>query len=107
LWGGVQVIKFELNGICIDMIFVNLACDMVPQPLNLFSDEYLAGLDKAGVRSLNGVRTTRNTYRTQRSLHAYLGYTSMSCDYERYFVIMITLLHHVFLQHDVSEIQQH
>lgn len=50
------VIKFELDHVSIDMIFVNLHYDSIPSELDVLVDEHLFNLDEAGVRSLNGSR---------------------------------------------------
>ena len=50
------VLKFNLNGQQIDMIFVSLALPSVPDKLDVLDDKYLSKLDEQSVRSLNGCR---------------------------------------------------
>eukprot|EP01041_Mallomonas_annulata_P009225 gene9225-19137_t len=50
------VIKFNLDGQAIDMIFVSLIQETIPNSIDLLDFQYLHGLDEQSVRSLNGVR---------------------------------------------------
>ncbi|GFF69992.1 poly(A) polymerase pla1 [Aspergillus udagawae] len=54
----VPIIKLELSGISIDLIFARLIVSSVPLNLDLKNNDYLRGLDEKEVRSLNGTRVT-------------------------------------------------
>ncbi|KAJ5523853.1 poly(A) polymerase Pap [Penicillium frequentans] len=54
----VPIIKLELAGISIDLIFARLMIPSVPMNLDLKNNDYLRGLDEKEVRSLNGTRVT-------------------------------------------------
>jgi len=54
----VPIIKLEMAGISIDLIFGRLMIPSVPMNLDLKNKEYLRGLDEKEVRSLNGTRVT-------------------------------------------------
>lgn len=54
----VPIIKLELAGISIDLIFARLIVPAVPLNLDLKNNDYLRGLDEKEVRSLNGTRVT-------------------------------------------------
>ncbi|KAJ6031791.1 Poly(A) polymerase [Penicillium herquei] len=54
----VPIIKLELAGISIDLIFARLIVPSVPMNLDLKNNDYLRGLDEKEVRSLNGTRVT-------------------------------------------------
>lgn len=54
----VPIIKLELAGISIDLIFGRLVIPSVPMNLDLKNNDYLRGLDEKEVRSLNGTRVT-------------------------------------------------
>lgn len=54
----VPIIKLELSGISIDLIFGRLVVPSVPMNLDLKNNDYLRGLDEKEVRSLNGTRVT-------------------------------------------------
>ncbi|KAJ9359832.1 poly(A) polymerase Pap [Paecilomyces variotii] len=54
----VPIIKIELSGISIDLIFARLIIPSVPLNLDLKNKDYLRGLDEKEVRSLNGTRVT-------------------------------------------------
>ncbi|EAW07294.1 polynucleotide adenylyltransferase [Aspergillus clavatus NRRL 1] len=54
----VPIIKMELSGISIDLIFARLIVSSVPLNLDLKNNDYLRGLDEKEVRSLNGTRVT-------------------------------------------------
>lgn len=54
----VPIIKLELAGISIDLIFGHLMIPSVPMNLDLKNNDYLRGLDEKEVRSLNGTRVT-------------------------------------------------
>ncbi|THC91892.1 hypothetical protein EYZ11_008644 [Aspergillus tanneri] len=54
----VPIIKLELSGISIDLIFARLIIPSVPLNLDLKNNDYLRGLDEREVRSLNGTRVT-------------------------------------------------
>jgi poly(A) polymerase len=50
------VLKFNINGQAIDMIFVSLGIESVPHDVDVLNFKYFKGLDEQGVRSLNGSR---------------------------------------------------
>lgn len=50
------VLKFDIYGQAIDMIFVSLSCDKVPMDIQVSDGQYLKGLDDKGIRSINGSR---------------------------------------------------
>lgn len=52
----VPIIKMELAGISIDLLFARLVIPSVPMNLDLKNNDYLRGLDEKEVRSLNGTR---------------------------------------------------
>lgn len=54
----VPIIKLEMSGISIDLIFARLIVPSVPLNLDLKNNDYLRGLDDKEVRSLNGTRVT-------------------------------------------------
>ncbi|KAE8353352.1 Poly(A) polymerase central domain-containing protein [Aspergillus coremiiformis] len=54
----VPIIKLQLSGISIDLIFARLIVPSVPLNLDLKNNDYLRGLDEREVRSLNGTRVT-------------------------------------------------
>ncbi|KAJ6073674.1 uncharacterized protein N7446_001451 [Penicillium canescens] len=54
----VPIIKLELCGISIDLIFARLIIPAIPMNLDLKNNDYLRGLDEREVRSLNGTRVT-------------------------------------------------
>ena len=54
----VPIIKLELSGISIDMIFARLAVSSVPLNLTLKDTNLLRGLEERDLRSLNGTRVT-------------------------------------------------
>ncbi|CAI5700706.1 unnamed protein product [Peronospora effusa] len=54
----VPVIKMKVDGIPVDLLFVSLDLDSIPNDLDILDDRYLKGLDEASVRSCNGVRVT-------------------------------------------------
>lgn len=54
----VPIIKLELSGISIDLIFARLEISTIPLNLDLKNNDYLRGLDEKEVRSLNGTRVT-------------------------------------------------
>jgi poly(A) polymerase len=54
----VPLIKLELSGISIDLIFARLIVPSIPLNLDLKNNDYLRGLDEKEVRSLNGTRVT-------------------------------------------------
>lgn len=55
----VPVIKMKVDGkIAVDLLFVALNVDSVPETLNVLDDQLLRGLDEPSVRSINGVRVT-------------------------------------------------
>ncbi|KAL4893804.1 Poly(A) polymerase central domain-containing protein [Aspergillus ambiguus] len=54
----VPIIKLELSGISIDLIFARLIVPSIPINLDLKNNDYLRGLDEREVRSLNGTRVT-------------------------------------------------
>lgn len=55
----VPIIKFEYSNISIDLIFASIdSLEQVPRSLTLKDDNILAGMDEAGLRSLNGTRVT-------------------------------------------------
>lgn len=54
----VPIIKLELSGISIDLIFARLELPSVPLSLNLKETNILRGLEERDLRSLNGTRVT-------------------------------------------------
>lgn len=54
----VPIIKIELSGISIDLIFARLIVHSVPLNLDLKSKDLLRGLDEKEIRCLNGTRVT-------------------------------------------------
>ncbi|CAG7983720.1 unnamed protein product [Penicillium salamii] len=54
----VPIIKLELLGISIDLIFARLVIPSIPMNIDLKNNDYLRGLDEREVRSLNGTRVT-------------------------------------------------
>lgn len=51
----VPIIKFEIDGIPIDLLFARLAMDSIPEDLQI-EERHLKGIDEPTVRSLNGTR---------------------------------------------------
>ncbi|KAL4130227.1 hypothetical protein PRIC2_006233 [Phytophthora ramorum] len=54
----VPVIKMKVDGIPVDLLFVSLNLDSVPDDIDMLDDQHLRGLDESSVRSCNGVRVT-------------------------------------------------
>ena len=54
----VPIIKFELSGISIDLIFARLALSSIPLNLTLKDNSILRGLEERDTRSVNGTRVT-------------------------------------------------
>ena len=54
----VPIIKLELSGISIDLIFARVELSSVPLSLNLKDTSILRGLEERDLRSLNGTRVT-------------------------------------------------
>lgn len=52
------VIKFSLNNLSIDLVFVSLAMPKIPEDIDILDNCNLKKLDEASIRSLNGVRVT-------------------------------------------------
>jgi poly(A) polymerase len=50
------VVKFNIDGQAVDMIFVSLALTSIPSDLDILDSRHLKGLDEQGIRSLNGSR---------------------------------------------------
>ena len=50
------VVKFNIDGQAIDMIFVNLGTPSIPIDIDILDSRNLRGLDEQGIRSLNGSR---------------------------------------------------
>lgn len=54
----VPIIKLELKGVSIDLIFSHLQVSSVPQGLELTDNNLLRGLDETDLRCVNGTRVT-------------------------------------------------
>ena len=54
----VPIIKLELSGISIDLIYARLMIPSIPSNLDVKNNEYLRGLDEREARALNGTRVT-------------------------------------------------
>ena len=54
----VPIIKLELSGISIDLLYARLILPTIPLNLDLKNNDYLRGLEEREVRSLNGTRVT-------------------------------------------------
>lgn len=54
----VPIIKLEMAGISIDLLFARLILSSIPLNLDLKNNDYLRGLDEREIRSLNGTRVT-------------------------------------------------
>ncbi|EER26783.1 poly(A) polymerase pla1, putative [Coccidioides posadasii C735 delta SOWgp] len=54
----VPIIKLELSGISIDLIFARLIVHSIPPDLDLRNKELLRGLDEREIRCVNGTRVT-------------------------------------------------
>ncbi|RLN44809.1 hypothetical protein BBJ29_006715 [Phytophthora kernoviae] len=54
----VPVIKMKVEGIPVDLLFVSLNLDSIPEDIDILDDRYLRDLDEPSVRSCNGVRVT-------------------------------------------------
>ncbi|KAH9183268.1 hypothetical protein AeNC1_014754 [Aphanomyces euteiches] len=52
----VPVIKFKVDDVAIDLLFVTLDLAFVPKDIDLLDTKYLIDVDEPGVRSLNGCR---------------------------------------------------
>eukprot|EP01084_Bolivina_argentea_P113891 202878_1 len=52
------VLKFNMSGVPVDMLFVSIEAMKVSHPPDLDCSELLKGLDEQGLRSLNGARVT-------------------------------------------------
>ncbi|EGB08017.1 hypothetical protein AURANDRAFT_27130, partial [Aureococcus anophagefferens] len=50
------VVKLRVGATDVDLLFAPLACDELPEPLDVMDDAVLEGLDEAAIRSLNGAR---------------------------------------------------
>lgn len=50
------VLKFIIDNVAIDMIFVSLGTQSIPSDLDILNTKCLKGIDEQGVRSLNGCR---------------------------------------------------
>ena len=50
------VVKLRVGSTDVDLLFAPLACDELPEPLDVMDDAVLEGLDEAAIRSLNGAR---------------------------------------------------
>jgi poly(A) polymerase len=57
------VIKFNLDGQAIDMLFVSVPFLRVPEEFDILSTNCLKGLDEQGVRSMNGPRVAEKILR--------------------------------------------
>lgn len=49
----VPILSFQLNGVCIDLLFARYTQDVVPKNLPIHSDHVLAGMDATSIRSLS------------------------------------------------------
>lgn len=54
----VPIIKLELSGVSIDLIFARLAVSSIPLDLDLRDNNLLRGLDDRDLRAVNGTRVT-------------------------------------------------
>lgn len=54
----VPIIKIEISGISIDLIFARLIVSSVPPNLDLKNKDLLRGLDEREIRCVNGTRVT-------------------------------------------------
>lgn len=54
----VPIIKIELSGISIDLIYARLLVHSVPPNLDLRNKDLLRGLDEKEIRCVNGTRVT-------------------------------------------------
>ena len=54
----VPIIKLELSGISIDLIFARLMISTIPPNIDVKNNEYLRGLEEREARALNGTRVT-------------------------------------------------
>ncbi|TMW65682.1 hypothetical protein Poli38472_008324 [Pythium oligandrum] len=52
------VINMKIDGIAVDLIFVSLPMESIPEDIDVLDDKHLRNLDESSVRSLNGVRVT-------------------------------------------------
>jgi poly(A) polymerase len=50
------VLKFNIDNIAIDMIFVSLSSASIPVDMDVLNSKCLRGIDEQGIRSLNGCR---------------------------------------------------
>ena len=48
----VPVVKMKIDGIPVDLLFVALALDSVPDDIDVLDDNYLRDLDEPGVKPL-------------------------------------------------------
>lgn len=65
------VIKFRLFNYYIDMIYVSLNVNYIPNNINLLDNVYLKGLDEQSVRSLNGYRVSKTIFKLIPNVDAF------------------------------------
>ena len=65
------VIKFELHGVAVDLLFVSLWRTRLPSDFSPLAPDALAHLDEQGVRSLNGARNAEMIHALVDDLEAF------------------------------------
>jgi len=69
----VPVLKLKMDGICIDLVFAQLALPSIPPDLDLLDSNLLRGLDEKDILSLNGSRVTDEMLQLIPSIPAFHG----------------------------------